>query len=353
MGLFGPNQNLVAFQAIAAHFGQPISGSTAVFSLVRGGRGYGIAFSQYKQTITLRIAVSTGPQPDVELRKESGTDRFGKKIGLNYELQTGDALFDSYIFVVCGRDTALLKRMLEPAPVRKGALFVLQSANFDTIEFNKDGFTTTKVLGTSFSLSATQFEELFAALEMMEQDLPSFAEHEIRRSGIKPLSRVVIALGVMGVAGIVMLIAGNTNYQPLDNALYFAAIGLGLGAWFISLVVMGRLLRAKPDAFRAWLTWCFVGLGVLPLLAVGSILVLNGSQDKSAPVVHTAPILNMRTTRHKNSTSYYMQLKSWRPGESSVEIKVPGSYYSNHTLSKTANVTTKSGWLGWEWVASP
>jgi len=354
MGLFGPDQNRLAFQALAAHFGQSLAGNFATFfDVERGGCVYRINYVQVKQNISLVIKVLTRPMPDVELRKESGTDRFGKRIGLNYELQTGDTLFDSLVFVVCGKDTAALQKMLEPAPVRKGALYVIESAQFSPIVFSKDGFTAQKLLGTSFSITVQQFEELLAALEMIERALPTFADNEIQRLAIAPLSLVILALVLGVVAGIVMLIVGNAQYRPLDNAPYFSAIGAGLGAWAVSLVLMGRFLRAKPDAFRAWLTWSILGFGVLPLLAVGGALILNGSLDASTPAVHTMLIRNMKTTRHKNSTSYYMELKSWRPGEIGVEIKVPGSFYGRHSVGRSATVTTKSGWLGWEWVVSP
>src|SRR6516225_2085249 len=36
-----------------------------------------------------------GTRPVMVLRKETGTDRFGKSLGLNREVQTGDSLFDA------------------------------------------------------------------------------------------------------------------------------------------------------------------------------------------------------------------------------------------------------------------
>jgi len=61
----------------------------------------------------------------------------------------------------------------------------------------------------------------------------------------------------------------------------------------------------------------------------------------------------MYSTRHKNSTSYYLMLKSWRSSEPTVEVKVPALVYQTTSVGRTATITTKSGWLGWEWVVAP
>lgn len=352
MGLFGPNPNLVAFQNVAAHFGAPISGGTTSFRIQRSGCNYQFDYHQHKNVITLQIKAEMANLPDVEMRKESGTDRFGKRIGLNYELQTGDPLFDEHVFVVCGRDNTVLNRLLEPDGVRKGVLFVLQSG-FDRIAFGKNGFTTHKQCGGAFTITTQQFEEILAALEMIQQALPNFREGEIRYQTFKPFMLVGVSLTVSVIGGLILVIAGSSQYPPLDNALYFSGIGAGLMVWLVTLFLAGRFLRGKPDAFRAWLTGTVLGLGIAPLLCVGMALVLNGYFDTSTPVPHTARVQDMQTVRNKNSRTYYVHVKSWRPTEPTLKIKVPPLYYQSQSIGKNANITTKSGYLGWEWVSWP
>jgi len=352
MGLFGPNPNLVAFQNIAAHFGAPISGGTTSFRIHRSGCDYQCEYHQHKSTITLQIKAEKPNLPDVEMRKESGTDRFGKRIGLNYELQTGDRLFDDHVFVVCGRDNTVLDRLLEPDAVRKGILFVLKSG-FDRIAFGKHGFTAHKLCGSSFAITQQQFEEILAALEMIEQALPEFRPGEIRYQTFKPFGLVGVALGVSGITGLVLLIAGSTQFPTLDNALHFSSVGAGVLVWLVTVFLAGRFLRGKPDAFRAWIMGTILGLGIAPVLCIGIALVVNGWLDTSPPVTHTALIQNMQTVRNKNSRTYYLYVKSWRPTESTLKIKVPANYYLQRSIGKNATISTKKGHWGWEWVSSP
>jgi hypothetical protein len=151
-----------------------------------------------------------------------------------------------------------------------------------------------------------------------------------------------------------MMLVSSIGYPTLDWGPYAAGFLLGLVLWFTVIFLGARWMRGKIDAFRAWL----LGVGLLvigiPLSSVGALVLLNGFLDSSPPVSHTVQLLNKTSsTSGKSGRKYYIHVKSWRPGEREIRIKVSSSYYNSVSTYTPVVVVTKQGTFGYEWIVSP
>ena len=97
-----------------------------------------------------------------------------------------------------------------------------------------------------------------------------------------------------------------------------------------------------------------VGACILfPIGSFGTIGLVNGLFDQSAPVVHDAVIVEKYTTKSKNKTTCYVRCASWRtPGETET-FRVSAMDYGQIVPHQSHLVaTTRAGLLGVEWLES-
>lgn len=83
-------------------------------------------------------------------------------------------------------------------------------------------------------------------------------------------------------------------------------------------------------------------------IAVGG----NGLLDVSPPVAHPTCVLRKYTTRSKNSTSYHLEIQSWRAGEPFIHLRVSSNLYNRASPGSPITLTTRAGYWHWEWIHS-
>jgi len=76
--------------------------------------------------VRANLRVKTGPLPWAIFSAERAVDRFGKLLGVNREVQTGDAEFDRQCYVDSPESDEVVKRLLAPPAVRSGISALLK-----------------------------------------------------------------------------------------------------------------------------------------------------------------------------------------------------------------------------------
>src|SRR5690348_3653348 len=115
------------FQRLGESVGAVVDAKAKTFTLTRGELTFTARFRQNKNIRTLTIECPTQPLPVVYLRKENATDRVGKRIGLNREVQTGHTVFDDIVYPESNASDDAVKKLLSSEQLHAATLLILQN----------------------------------------------------------------------------------------------------------------------------------------------------------------------------------------------------------------------------------
>ena len=338
------------FRSLGERVGGVIDDKKKTFSIQRGAHTIVAGFQQLKNSVLLKMECRTRPLPKVRLRKENSTDRVGKRIGLNRELQTRDAVFDENVYTESNAADEAVLKLLAREQVRAAALLLLKNGH-PQVDFGKAGVQIqSSGSNSSVVFNLEGFNEAAGALTLIADNLPDYADWETQSAWLT--GGTFIAIG--SVAGLIALLVFTAvvsgTYRTLEWAPWLVGWGFGAGAWLLWLPVCGRLVRGRSDAMRNFLISMIVLMAGLPLGGGGAVVFANGYWDTSPAVPHQTVVTRKWTTRSKNSTNYHTEVRGWRAGET---LKFSGySYYHSKQVGTPALVITRGGAFGWEWIES-
>jgi hypothetical protein len=296
----------------------------------------------YRETARPHLAM----RPAITLRQETSFDRWGKRIGLNREVQTGDADLDGAVYIETDAPDADVNTTFADESFRAAVRALLQAGS-TRIELGPTGLSAVIVFTLRQRvISREGFEKSTALLAQAAATLPLFKAGQVgkRRAAWPP----VVALMLGATSPVLFLgIAGNA---PIDHTPRRIGILGGLALWALLTLLLGRLMRGRSDSLRRVALFSFGLLIAVPFGLYGAIAWTNRSLDTSPAVDHTTTITRVWSERHKNSTSFYVEVASWRPGEETVQLSVSSTFASNANPGLGIVVTTHAGHLGWEWV---
>jgi hypothetical protein len=223
---------------------------------------------------------------------------------------------------------------------------------------------------------------------------------EERERKLKITKGVAIAYNILGVALCFILIPVRDNYPMIVLMLLYPLLGIlvvkfsyGLTK-FVSnnkrsknffimpgfiLPVFMILIKSfgEYDLFSYdhiwWPLIIFSSIASVPLIVIGINKSIGGVRaqaifmivisigygfgatvqtncvfDKSEAKTFTTKIVRQFINRGK-STSYYVNLASWKPGQNEVKVEVSRSFYYSHYQSEIVKVDMKDGALGIPW----
>ncbi len=174
------------------------------------------------------------------------------------------------------------------------------------------------------------------------------------RKGKKWFDIACGAITILNLAGMLTLLFMARNYVtigcgPLRSALWHALIPLLIFLWFFinSIRTSGPISRLT--------VWIVMGIITYPFF-LGTVYLgevwLNGAKDIYPPSVHSALVVGKKQAKGRHDRSWSIRLKSWNPGRETEQLGVTEAQYSRVQPGKTvARVTTKPGFLGYEWIA--
>lgn len=284
---------------------------TTVEQTEHGGRSFRLVESKYKGQVNARsLVISGGPHAarveaptyrsasprvfeidPILVRPETGSDRLGKKLGLNLEAQLGDASLDARYYFETDTRPEVVKDLFSDPPLRGALLAVL--AKYDAVIIGPPGGTvagvTTKA-PTQFSLRDAErvrvLEELAAALPDLRARAPG---HPFTRVVLQVVAMMLCQAAVL--AGIFTTTAAGSLDGPI--ILWPALIGIAAALLLIFSVLL-LAFRRRANGFLPWLITSLVTLVSLPFLAVGLTNHLNAELDPNKPKRYEVTVLDYR-----------------------------------------------------------
>jgi hypothetical protein len=303
------------------------------------------AFSPFRGDVRPTVTC----QAALVLRLEKGIDRFGKRILLNREVRIGDGAFDDAVYIETDAPDACARALLADAAVRQSALRILHEG-WKGIELSVEGqVIVTMPVKAASSLMPDRFTPMLQTIAAFAEHLPALQAGRGARTGFADMVSIGAIVG--SVLSWPALFVASRLWPTLDRDLVLASLAGGLIAWLVSLPVLIVILRGRSTSLRDFCVCVvFLALG-LPVGSTALLLTLNGLPDGATPTVRKVEITRKHTSGSRSRT-YYTTVRSWRAGESTLDIDVGSFVYNEAKEGGVLVVTTKPGLLGHEWVVS-
>lgn len=160
--------------------------------------------------------------------------------------------------------------------------------------------------------------------------------------------RLVRMLPMIPLAGLIGLLVSRSKYRVLDESAWFPFVMLFVLATLFLISYVQKKLKSGEDVrpFFPYTLWLASG----PLILAGLVF-LNGALDRGTPEQHPS-VLQRLVVSHGRSTSYFIEVKSWRPNHSTEKIPVPASQYAQFRVGDAVSVEVHRGALGIPWLGT-
>ncbi len=288
-------------------------------------------------------------RPWVLLRRENWADRLGKRLRINREVQTGDAAFDDAVYLESDASDADVARVLGAPEVRRRIL-QLFAQGCQQVSINDGGPRLAVTRDPQASLDASAVRATCQDCSIIAAGLPSFRGAASRppRWVSGPVAMVASAVAAFG--GFVAASSAYEDYYPLGSEAIWAGVMVGLGAWLVTMPLVGALVRGRSGSFRVFAACFFLLLIALPLAGVGLAIGLNGKLDDAAATEQRARVTSRSSKKLKSGTSYYVQVEGWQDAHAPVIVPVSSEVYASVREGEDVVVRIGRGRFGWEWL---
>lgn len=336
---------------------KPLASLLSAFSDLRGefnGTPYRFRFTPKSRNSppqgTVTFLVPQGLAGSV--RREGKFDRWGKSIGLNREIQTGDSAFDTPYYL-SGEPEGPFSLLFSQSQCRQ-AIQNLFSLPFPLKEviFSPEGLT----------LAFTPFRE-----EHLESFDPRLCApdaltllQEASKLPLIPYGLVVppkrsslplfLLSGFLALGGTVALIVGLTLYPPLDKSFLLGSLRYVFPLLFLYLFFAFHFLKGHPQSHIRFFQLFLLSLPAFFLSGTGFFAYGNGALDKSEPETCQTLIVDKTITKNKNSYTYTLLLLSWRHPGGTERINVDQEIFTASRQGDGVEVTTRQGHFKAPWV---
>jgi hypothetical protein len=143
------------------------------------------------------------------------------------------------------------------------------------------------------------------------------------------------------------VLAAVHYYPPLDSGpIFIGGIVLFFGSFFLYISAASHKGMAQYSGVLTFLT----GGAVILLLLASAVVFVNAALDRQpAKIIGTTVVGKNASSRRKRSTTYYLRVKSWRPGRTEERLDVDESVYLAAPIGLTVRVAVHPGLLGMPW----
>lgn len=282
--------------------------------------------------------------PWVVCYPEGAVDRFGKAIGLNREVQTGDKAFDDAVYVDTSEVEEKVKRLLAVPDVRK-AILDLVSMGFK-VQLSTRGIEVFQVVYAMSAPDASRVAEALPRIAALSGSVPSFDNETLSQ---EPRARMMVAVAIIatvvlaGVAG-AFVASGAVDRTLSAGHRVLAFLGIGGALWLLFTLSMVLVLRGRSYAFRMFLVASFIALFSLPFGGGAASLWLNQALDASPAEAHEA------TVRRLSRKGRVVRVTSWRAGHDIETTNAPMAVFRTLKVGDRVIVQTHRGAFGWPWA---
>ena len=312
---------------------------------VGGRRVFTKAYYVSRSSVRVNLRVPGGPYPYVTIFPEGNVDRFGKAIGLNHEVQTGDKAFDDLAYIdTIDTDETTLRLLSNPAV--RDALRELLALGYRA-QFSTRGVEAYQIVYGMKAIDGSAAGRAATALGHLADHAPAFPATELKpeRRGLKAAFGWLLIAPIFGVmfAG---FLSGSTDRTLDGTHAAFAFIVGGGGGWLVYVIALALLLRGHSYAMRMLLVGALMAMFGVPAVIGSTLLWLNQSQDPSAASGHEVVV----RSKHHYKSDYSVKVDSWRDPRKQETVHLSSSIYKTLDEGAHFQVRTHPGAFGWEWV---
>lgn len=301
-----------------------------------------------------KIWIDCRSRGSFRIGKETGFDRFFKSLGIAVEIQTGDSQFDKDYYI--NTDTVAFTRACFNSPERRQIVNDLFNLKFKEI-LHDGNHLEIKISPFKFNedFDKATLESAVERLSAFSKDLPEdYYEPKVIGTPAWKFKRGIIytVSVISAVLGVAFLIWGNITYPPLDKLEMFKdSLNHSIPIFILFTVASIMFLKGRSSSHKDLLFSLGLALVGFPLIGYSGMLVANGYLDRAPASQHEVMVSGKHYTTSKNSHTYYLKLKSWRENRAHEQITVSRGVYDKATAGITImRVTTRPGYLGYEWV---
>ncbi|MDP1917416.1 MAG: hypothetical protein Q8L14_14345 [Myxococcales bacterium] len=295
--------------------------------------------------IRLNLRVPAGALPSCVVFPEGGVQKFGKVLGLNREVQTGDQAFDDAAYIDCHDSAEQVAKLLSVPAVRQETKTLL-SLGYQ-VEFSKRGVEAFQFVTTLQKINAESVPQAAAALGRLAHHVPSFQPEALAPTGhALPTINIVIFSGLILAIPVGVGLASTLSQlvPPMAGPLVF--LGVGGAVWVLASIGFALASRGTSYAFPrvAW----FVGLGFisLPLLTGALVMAANEKLDGSAGTVRSTTITRIGHSRDLHR----LYLPALVDGARQSSVDTSCKVLSALKVGDPVTVRVHDGALGIQWV---
>jgi hypothetical protein len=167
------------------------------------------------------------------------------------------------------------------------------------------------------------------------------------KSDINAVRRTLKQLSFVPITGLFGLLFGIHLYPPLDDdRFYIIGLILFFGVLFFIAYVDKQARRGNDvESFFPLTTWLALG----PVL-FASVLFLNGVFDTFPVESHVETITAKWLSRGRYSSSYIIEMSSWRPRRSFEKRTISRRLYTQFRVGNQITIELHKGALGIPWT---
>jgi hypothetical protein len=295
------------------------------------------------------LAVATPPMPAITVIPEGKVDRFGKAIGLNREVQTGDPAFDDAAYVDTVEEDAPVHRVFESEAVRAGIRELLSLGY--KVQLSSRGLAAFQLLPHGTVPDLSRVSEAVALLGQIAGALPALDPASFK--GTIPLryarflAFALLWIPLLVLAGLLEGMMGSPGERTLSMGHKGLVLGLcALTAWVVYVALVALRLRGRSYAFRVLLFTAGFGLFGIPTCGVILALALNQALDGSPGEAHAATVVG--TSKYKGRCR--ITVASWFDPTREERLPVSCKHLAGLAKGSLVQVKSHEGALGMPWV---
>jgi hypothetical protein len=283
------------------------------------------------------VALGKGLVP-MRLVREGARELRGKATGVLTEVQTGDAGFDEAVFIETAAAAGDVQTALSSPGVRAAVRRLLEEVPAVVVT---ESHVKVEVPLSSSTFRAESIRERLAALRVVAgAPRPLVTSHVAL-----PLAVLVTRVLVWTSAplSIVAVVIGGEMFTLVGPRPWITGLGGGLVVAALLAVVIGRALRGRSTSAGEILRARIATFVTVPMLAMGSLVVVNGAFDPSPERIVEMKV-DASWTDDDDASKF--QVKARGPDGASHTYSFSGSKPSGPSRVR---VPWRSGAFGWTW----
>jgi hypothetical protein len=289
-----------------------------------------------------------------QIAREGAADAFLERLGLEGKIAVNVPDFDSRFHIVSDDEGFAVSYF--SSPKKREAVAALFAAGCARVELGESGL---KAVWSPFQIksdtSAQFVKDSLPRLAVLAEELPQSVPFTMPQGMTKKQFDKLFGVSFFcAIAGFFLMPFMTAHARPLsEGEIFWESLHYSVPAMAAFLFAMTSLLKGKSWFLPAMLQSVIFALLMFPLGGFLAEADLNARLDTAQAETHQAPVIYKYETHSKNSTTYHVRMRSWRPGHDSEELSIGWNVYQRIQPRQTvAVVATKPGHFNHEWVVA-